>query len=71
MNNDPHTFGKKDIYSQFCIKECPIGKKESKRLLEESESSIYAAWDMQTFIDYCIRNCSFEEDRVKFDKKHN
>lgn len=50
-------------YSLFCIRECPIGKKQSDEFLSQNNSAYDAALDMQDFVDKCKRTCKFEKER--------
>lgn len=37
----------------YCIKKCPIGKRQAARLLKENDSVLDAAAEMQTFTNTC------------------
>lgn len=53
-------------YSMYCIKECPIGKKQSEKFLEDAESAWDAAFDMHLFVDECIKTgCPYEKNRIE------
>lgn len=56
-------------HSNYCISGCPIGKAESDKILNESESAFDAAFDMRCFVDKCILTCPYKKLREKFDEE--
>jgi hypothetical protein len=50
----------------FCIKECPIGKKKSREFLDMDNSAYDAALDMYFFVEKCMNTCPYKD---KFNAK--
>lgn len=44
-----------DIY-QYCVKECPHGKRKSEELLQNSESVVDAVFDMYDWVSDCYNS---------------
>lgn len=55
-------------HNLYCTAECPIGKPTAERLLQENNSAIDAALDMQEFVEKC--DCKYMAERQKFDKEN-
>lgn len=54
--------------NDFCIKECPLGKKKSEELLDKNNSAYDAAVDMLYFVEECIKTCPNKEKFQNIDK---
>lgn len=53
-----------DVNSTYCLTNCPVGRKASRRFLEEAESAFDAALDMQDFVGECLKGgCLYEKER--------
>ena len=44
-------------YTEYCIKECKKGILKKTELIDTCDSVIDAVFDMQAFIDNCIKTC--------------
>lgn len=44
-------------YTEYCIKECKKGILKKTELIDTCDSIIDAVFDMQAFIDNCIKTC--------------
>lgn len=54
-------------HSRYCTTECPIGKPTAERLLQENNSAIAAALDMQEFVEECAATgCSHEAEKTAY-----
>ncbi len=45
----------------YCIKKCPKGIAESKRLLDINNSAYDAAMDMYSFVQVCLKTCPYKD----------
>ena len=51
----------KDEVKDFCTKECPIGRKKSRELLDRHNSVYDAAMDMYFFVEKCVNTCPYKD----------
>lgn len=59
-------------FNLYCIKECPIGNPTSNKLLEENDSTIDAAIDMQIFVKKCQeKGCKYQKEMQEFIRKNS
>lgn len=55
-------YKEQELYSTYCINECPLGKKKAQEFLRESDSISDAAIDMLMFVDACKEaGCQYRE----------
>lgn len=43
---------------EFCNRECPEGKRQLEKILDESERVFDAVYDMRDFVNECSKNCN-------------
>lgn len=54
-------------HNLYCTAECPLGKPTAERLLQENNSAIDAALDMQEFVDKCAAaGCQYEAEKAAY-----
>ena len=41
----------------YCANVCPVGKAKKDEILHNSDSAIFAAFDMRYFVDQCFKTC--------------
>lgn len=45
----------------YCLKECPIGKKYKEEALQQQDSVFDAVAEVRAFLSNCAKNCKIEE----------
>lgn len=56
--------------SEYCIKECPIGKPIAENYLHQSESILDAVYDMKCFVNNCKKKgCKHSKELEEFENK--